>query len=179
MIYNWSKMINRALWLYTQRAGITYCLECAGEVAGRDKAVENRFKYYYGTPEWHDKIGHSCPGWEPTDSADTAWKKWLTVNNGKMCFDCSGYIDWCMGFEGIHKYSSWSFGGMPKQASVSQGVAGSALWREGHVGLDIGYGASLSIGSFGNSINLRMIGDEEWTSSHLITGVDYTGADAR
>ena len=168
MIYNWSKMINRALWLYTQRAGITYCLECAGEVAGRDKAVENRFKYYYGTPEW-----------QPTDSADIAWKKWLTVNNGKMCFDCSGYIDWCMGYEGIHKYSSWSFGGMTKNPSLAEGVAGSVLWKEGHVGLDIGYGASLQIGSYGNTIRLAMIGDDPWTSSHLITGVDYAGADAR
>ncbi|MBQ1552058.1 MAG: hypothetical protein IIZ66_00805, partial [Clostridia bacterium] len=63
--------------------------------------------------------------------------------------------------------------------SLAEGVAGSVLWKEGHVGLDIGYGASLQIGSYGNTIRLAMIGDDPWTSSHLITGVDYAGADAR
>jgi len=179
MIYNWSKMINRALWLYTQRAGITYNLECAGEVAGRDKRVEDLWKYYYQQPEWHDKIGASVIGWYPKMPTQTAWERWLLTNKGKMCFDCSGYIDWCMGYEGIHKYNSISFGAMPKQESVSKGVAGSVLWKKGHVGLDIGYGACLDIGSYGGTINLSMIGDKGWTSSHLITDVDYTGADAR
>ena len=178
-LYNWSRMINRALWLYTQRAGITYNLECAGEVAGRDKRVEDLWKYYYQQPEWNRAIGASVPGWYEGMPVNDAWKAWLGVNNGKMCFDCSGYIDWCMGYEGVHKYSSNSFGNMKKNPSLAEGVAGSVLWRQGHVGLDIGYGASLSIGSYGGTINLRMIGDEPWTSSHLITGMDYEGADAR
>ena len=182
MVYDWSHMINRALWIYTQRANVTYCLGCAGEVAGRDKVVENNFRYYYTSskePEWHERIGASIPGWYPGMPVDDAWNGWLSVNGGKMCFDCSGFICWCMGYEGIHKYSSWDFAKMPKNESLSAGVAGSAVWRNGHVGLDIGYGATLSIGSYGGSINLRMIGDEPWVSSHRIDGVDYTGADAR
>ena len=183
MIYSWSKMINRALWLYTQRAGITYCLGCSGEVAGRDAMVENQWKYYYNDPKWHATIGATIPGWYDTMSTGEAWEKWLSVYGGKMCFDCSGFLCWCMGYEGQHVYSSWDFGSMIKQSSVPAGVAGSALFKKtstgAHVGLDIGYGACLDIANFGGSINLSMIGDRGWTSSHLITGVDYIGADAR
>lgn len=179
MIYDWSHMINRALFLFTHRAEITYNLGCSGEVVGRDKIVEDNFKYYYQQKEWHDRIGGSIPGWETSWDVNRAWQAWSNLHRGKMCFDCSGLICWCMGYEGLHKYSSYNFGDMPKQASLSSGVAGSALWRSGHVGLDIGYGASLSIGSYGGTINLRMISDEPWTSSHLIQGVSYTGADAR
>lgn len=40
MIYNWNRIINRALFLYTHRDNITYNLGCSGEVAGRDDIVE-------------------------------------------------------------------------------------------------------------------------------------------
>lgn len=178
MIYDWSHMINRALWLYTQRDKITYCLGCAGEVAGRDKKVQNQFKYYYDHG-WKEKIGAQLYGWNSNMNANEAWNLWLSYNKDKMCFDCSGYLCWCMGLEGVHKYSSWSFAAMPENPSLSAGVAGSALWKTGHVGLDIGYGACLDIGAYNHSIELNMIGDKGWESSHLIKEVDYTGADAR
>lgn len=179
MIYDWSHMINRALWLFTHRAEITYNLGCSGEVVGRDKIVENNFFYYYQQSEWHDRIGGSIPGWSPDWSVQRAWQAWSDLHRGKMCFDCSGFICWCMGWEGVHKYSSWDFGNMPKQNSLAEGVAGSVAWKQGHVGLDIGYAATLSIGSYGGTINLKMLADDGWTSSHLITGVDYTGANNR
>lgn len=172
----WNQFVANALWLYTQRQNITYCLGCSGEVAGRDKRVEDCWKYYYGTPEWHNKIGASVPGWNATDSADVAWQKWLTVYGGKLCFDCSGYLDWCLGYKGIHKYSSWDFGAMPKNESIKAGAAGSALWKKGHVGVDIGYGYECEIGHYGGTIELYQIVTRDFTESHSIPDVDYTGA---
>jgi len=179
MIYNWNRIINRALFLYTHRDNITYNLGSAGEVAGRDDIVERTWKYYYNTPEWHEKIGSSIPGWNTEMSTDEAWSRWLDIHRGQMCFDCSGLIDWCVGYEGIHKYSSWDFAGMKKNESVPAGCAGSAVWKKGHVELDIGYGACIGIGSYGNTLTLTMLNARDFTSSHLIDGVDYEGADAR
>lgn len=177
-IYDWSHTIQRILFLYTHRDNITYCLGCSGEVAGRDVIVENQFKYYYDNG-WKESIGASIPSWTASMDKNEAWNEWLKYYQGKMCFDCSGLIDWCIGYEGIHKYSSWEFGQMKKNESLAAGVAGSVLWKKGHVGLDIGYGYEIEIGGYGGTLNLYNINERGFTSSHLITEVDYTGADAR
>ena len=174
----WDEVIRRALFLYINRTNITYNLGCSGEVVGRDKIVEENFRYYYNHG-WAEKIGDSIPGWDPTWNVNKSWAKWSALNSSKMCFDCSGYIDWCLGYEGVHKYSSWSFGSMNKNPSLAAGVAGSALWKKGHVGLDMGYGYLLEIGHYGGTIELNKISNRDFTSSHLITDVDYNGADAR
>lgn len=179
MIYDFSHMINRIADLYDQRDRVTYCLGCAGQVAGRDKMVEDQFKYYYNTNEWKYKIGNSIPGWVATDTADQAWNKWLNLHRGKMCFDCSGLICWAMGYEGIHIYSSWDFGAMPKNESIGAGVAGSVLWKKGHVAIDCSYGALFEIGAWGGTIEYHMNIRRNFTSSHLIPEVDYTGATNR
>lgn len=175
----WDEVIRNAMWLYYNRDDITYCLGCSGEVAGRDKNVENQFKYYYGSNEWKYKIGASIPGWAATDTADQAWNKWLNIHKGKMTFDCSGFIDWCIGFQGIHKYSSWDFGNMTNAGTPSSGPAGGVLFKQGHVGLDIGYGYNLEIGAYGHTIELNKISLRDFKSSRFITGIDYVGSDGR
>lgn len=171
----WNQVVSNALWLYTQRQNCTYMLGCSGEVAGRDKKVEECFRWYYDH-DYKEKIGATIPDWEPTDNADAAWKKWLKIYGGKLCFDCSGYLDWCLGYKGIHRYSSWDFGSMPKNASIKAGPAGSALWKKGHVGLDIGYGYELEIRNFGMTFELFQIVTRDFTDSTKINDVDYTGA---
>lgn len=175
----WNKVIQEAYRLFEARDNITYCLGCTGEVVGRDKIVENQFKYYYQTNEWQDKIGASINGWVKGISVDDAWLMWSTQYAGKMAFDCSGFIDFCIGYPGSHKYSSWNFGDMPKNKSIAEGVACSVLWKKGHVALDVGYGGLLEIGAYGKTIEYHKNTSRDFTSSHLITGVDYTGADAR
>lgn len=160
---------------------ITYCLGCAGEVAGRDSRVESMFKYYY-VHGWDEKIGtqgSGLPGWYKGMPVGDAWNIWLNINRGKMCFDCSGLIDWAIGYKGIHKYSSYDFGNMPKNSSIKKGVAGSVLYKPGHVGIDIGYGMCVEIGQYNDTIQLNNIYDRSFKSSHLIPEVDYTGANGR
>ena len=174
----WDDVIKRVMFIFDHREGVTYCLGCAGEVAGRDDIVRRQFIYYYDHG-WKEKIGEGIPGWVATDNAARTWEKWLNINRGKMCFDCSGLICWACGYEGRHVWSSWNLGNMEREASPSAGVAGSVLWKSGHVGLDIGYGYEMEIGSYNNTIEFHKIGDRGWTRSCYIDGIDYTGADAR
>lgn len=174
----WNKFVQNALWIYTQRSNCTYCLGCSGEVAGRDSRVEANWRYYFNQPDYHDKIAATIPGYSDTMSEDQAWGAWLTVYRGKLCFDCSGLLDWCLDYKGVHKYSSWDFGGMPKNASIKAGPAGSVLWRKGHVGLDIGYGYNIEICNFGKTIELNQTATRDFTDSIKCKDVDYTGATA-
>ena len=177
----WYEMLQRLFFLYDNKEGITYNLGCSGEVAGRDKIVEDNFKYYYsstkpGEEKWHDVIGNSIPGWKETDTADQAWKKFLKVNKGKMCFDCSGLVCWICGYEGRHVWSSWTLGSMKPETTVSGGVAGSCLFKPGHVGIDFGFGQAMDIPTYGQSLRIRSNKDGGWTKSVQINGIDYTGA---
>lgn len=174
----WNKTIQEALWLYINREGITYCLGCSGEVVGRDKNVENQFKYYYNH-DWKNKIGQGLEGWNENMNADQAWALWSNKHKGKMAFDCSGLLCFCIGYKGVHKYTSWDFQKMKANESCAAGVAGSALWKKGHVALDIGYGYLLEIGEYNKTIELNKISQRAFTSSHLINEIDYTGATER
>ena len=112
-------------------------------------------------------------------NASETWELWLKYNRGKMCFDCSGFICWCLGYEKQHMYSSWDFGKMQPETSTAKGFAGYALWKQGHVGLDIGYEYMLEIGEYNHTIELNKISERAFVDSHPIIGIDYTGADAR
>lgn len=174
----WNNFVSRALWLFTRRNNITYCLGCAGEIAGVDLAPRNNFLYYYNHG-WKDRIGKDLAGWNENMNASDTWELWLKYNRGKMCFDCSGLLCWCLGYEKQHIYSSWDFGNMRPSTTPAAGFAGYALFKEKHVGVDIGYGYMLEIGSYNHTIELNKISERDFISSHAVAGVDYTGADAR
>lgn len=173
----WNQFIHNAFALYTDRDKITYCLGCTGQVVGRDKFVENQFRYYYDHG-YKDQILSGLTA-NKNATVDEAWFLWSRNNMGKMCFDCSGLLDWCLGYYGQHKYSSWNFGDMPKQPSIQSGVAGSALWKKGHVEIDVGYGVVLGVGRWNDTIQITLIERRDFESSHLIKDVDYTGSNAR
>lgn len=168
-ITRWSQVVERALFLYQHRDDITYCLGCAGEVVGRDKKVESSFRYYYAHG-YKEKIDNSVQyGWI-SSNVDEAWKRWSTKYAGKMAYDCSGYIDWCAGYMGNHCWSSWNFQSMP----VGHG-AGCACWKQGHVGINIGYNNFLHIPTWGRTIELVRFDEYNWTDEHMIQGIDYNG----
>lgn len=175
----WDEVIKNALWLYYNRGNITYCLGCSGEVAGRDDIVRRQFTYYAGDNSQRDNIIDGTPGALDSDTPVQIWTKWLAANRGKMCFDCSGFLDHITGHAGKHLWSSWSFGDMPIAGTPSSGPAGGALFKPGHVGLDIGYGYMLEICNYGRTLELNKISLRDFRTSHYITGVDYTGSDGR
>lgn len=175
VVMHWTEFRRRLWWLFYNRNNITYCLGCAGEVAGRDRIVENNFKYYWGHG-WAEKIAKDIPDLSPDDTAADAWAVWLSYNAGKMCFDCSGLVCWCIGLEGVHKYSSWDFGKMPENESISAGVEMSILWKQGHVSIDIGGGYEMEIGDYNHTIEFGKISDRNFEKSVLCAGIDYKGA---
>lgn len=158
----WDEVVKRALYIYVHRDEYTYCLGASGEKV-TDSIVKNNYEYYRS---------QNYPG------ITMPYSEWVKVNAGKRAMDCSGFLDYITGKNG-HVWSSWSFGDMPKNKSLVDGVAGSALWKKGHVGIDIGYGYFLHFPNFNRTCEIGKISEYNWESSHLITGVDYTGADAR
>lgn len=159
----WDTVIKNALYIYVHRNEWTYCLGGCGQLA-ESAEIKGLYEWYYHNG-YKDVMGMTYP-------------QWLAINKGKRCLDCSGFISYCMGHT-KHDLSSWDYGAMPKNFSLASGVAGSALWKKGHVGLDFGYGYSLSFENFNRTCELKKISEYPWTSSHKIVGVDYTGADAR
>lgn len=161
----WDKMIQAALDMYVHRDKYTYCLGCQGEKA-ESKAVKDKYEYYQAN-------GYA-------DQMPLPYAEWKKLHKGQQCFDCSGFINHCA--ELPRSTTSWTYAEMPKNISVASGVAGSALWTKGHVLLDIGYGFALEMPSYANP-EIRMIriaeNTQRITSSHRITGIDYTGATER
>lgn len=178
LLMTWDEIIRRGLDLYVDRNNITYCLGCAGDVAGVDVRVRENFLYYY-EHGWADKIGRDLAGWRPGMSANDTWELWLTYNRYKRCFDCSGLICWVCGYEKDHRWSSWSIGAMMPESTPGAGLAGYALWKSGHVALDVAFGFCIEIGEYNHSIEYNKIKNRDFTDSHAIQGVNYAGADAR
>ena len=179
---SWYEFRRRLWWLYYNRNNITYMLGAAGQVAGRDPVIHELFVYYYNNG-WKNEIGDDLPGWRHDMTAEEAYALWINRNANKMCFDCSGLIDWCIGYEGVHKYSSSNFAQMPKNESVALGPEMSILYKRGaksgHVAIDIGAGYCMEIGEFNHTIEFNKISDRHFDSSHKCAGVDYSGADNR
>lgn len=160
-------VIERVLFIYQHRDDVTYCLGCSGEVVGRDKKVENSFKYYYQNG-YKEKIDNSIAYGFVSIDADQAWSLWSNKYKGKMAFDCSGLIDWCLGYMGNHKYTSWNFKSFPTTAA-----SGSACWKDGHCGIFIGYNNFIHIPTWGHTLELQRVDEYNWKSYHKIEGIQY------
>lgn len=159
----WDDMIKTALYIYLHKDEYTYCLGAFGEPVESER-IKNLYNYYYENG-YKDVMGMN-------------YNQQREKNRGKKCFDCSGFVGYCQG-NTSHSLSSWSYGELPKNESLVKGVAGSALWKKGHVGLDIGYGYFLHFPNYNRTCEFGKISDYPWTSSHLINGIDYKGSDAR
>lgn len=159
----WDSIIKKALFVYVHRDEYTYCLGGVGQPVESNE-IKNLYEYYYNN------------GYK--DTMGMTYSEWAKINKGKKCFDCSGFLDYLRG-QVEHIDSSWTYGDMKKNKSLVDGVAGSALWKKGHVGLDIGYGYFLHFPNWNRTCELGKISEYNWTSSHLISDVDYNGANNR
>lgn len=159
----WDDIIKKGLYIYVHRDEYTYCLGGNGELA-ESQRIKNLYEYYYNN------------GYK--DTMGKPYSEWLKENKGKKCFDCSGFLNYICGIT-EHSRSSWTYGGMSPNASLVDGVAGSTVWKRGHVGLDIGYGYFLHFPNFNRTCELGKILEYDWTRSVLIDDIDYNGANNR
>lgn len=148
----------RALDVFNDRHNTTYCLGASGEKVG-SKKIKDLYEYY--------KAAYSLK----------PYSEWLAENEGKRCFDCSGFLDYIFVGEGNHAFSSWEWKniGIPNE-SISKGVECSILWKPGHVGLDIGHGFYIHFPNWNRGCEFGKISDNNFTHSLLCPNVDYTGA---
>lgn len=148
----WNDAVKKALELLYHADQYMYCLGGQGEPQGE---LAGKIKYYYGLSlaAWNTRYG-----------------------TGKKLMDCSGLVNLCAG-----KPRSWTSASYAQTAGVppKEGLAGYALYKKGHVGIDIGHGFFIHIPTEGHTVELGKIADYDWESSHPIPGVDYTGASAK
>lgn len=91
----------------------------------------------------------------------------------KTCFDCSGFIYYLIG---DYNYSANQWKNCTPNKSLAEGVAGSILYKTGHIGIDIGYGIFAHFPIEMHTIEFGRIRDYVWTNSGLHKNIDYTGS---
>lgn len=94
---------------------------------------------------------------------------------GKIGYDCSGFIG---ALVDDMTYSGALISHCLYTTTPAGGVAGSLLYKSGHIGIDIGYGYFLHMPSEFHSVEIGKIGEYDWATSGEHTNVDYTGASA-
>lgn len=99
-------------------------------------------------------------------------------SRGKIGFDCSGFVKYITGCSAWYSAAQWAQC-TNKTSDLAQGVAGSILYKTGHIGIDIGWGFFVHVPVEGQSVEIGRIKEYNWTGSGQINCLDYTGADGR
>lgn len=107
---------------------------------------------------------------------------------GKICYDCSSFVCAVTQSEGsiynlkVQKdYNSTMLKqAFSKQTSLAEGYWGSVLWKQGHVGMDVGNGLAIDFAAeFVDCREYRFIDADSPTKfacSGQVPWVDYSGA---
>ena len=139
----------------------------------------HRYAYFYGAK------GELLTDEKMTELINTYWKEYYNrytakqleefkrFSLNKIGYDCSGLITALTGKQG---YSVKLYEDTIDKTTPENGKAGYLLYKRGHVGVDIGYGFSLSIGSMGSSIEIAKIQDVGYTNSGAFRDYDYNDA---
>ena len=94
-------------------------------------------------------------------------------SKGKIGIDCSGFLT---KITGLYGSSSMLYDATVDKTSVENGKAGYMLYKQGHCGVDIGYGYCMHIGSSGSTIEIAKIQDVGFTNSGAFPDYDYSKA---
>lgn len=94
---------------------------------------------------------------------------------GKIGYDCSGFVGV---LTGDMSYSGALISHCLITTTPQNGVAGSVLYKNGHVGIDIGYGYFLHMPSEFRTVEIGKISEYDWEKSGEHQLIDYTGASA-
>lgn len=156
----WDEVIKEALKMYVHRDQYAYLYGTDGET-GSDALVEKMVAAY------------------PSHFSGVDISALKDDVRGKTCFDCSGWLHTLFGAPDCSSSGCINDCSYTTNDLVS-GVAGSVLWKQGHVGLDIGYGFCLDIPTEFATIRLQKISEYNWTKSgRWEKYCDYDGATNR
>lgn len=144
----------------------------------------DKYAYFYGAKgaELTDYVMNYLWNSEPVYFSrynEQQKKEIFDYSRGKIGFDCSGFVGKCV------DDMTWSRGiwdhCYDKKVDVFQGVAGSIVYRTGHIGIDIGYGFYLNMGRELHSVELGRFKEHiiSWEGCGKHYNIDYTGANNR
>lgn len=173
----WSRVCKDALQTYAHRDDYRYLYGANGErpmtVSEATTLVNNLWSAY---PSHFQKT--------VIDAGHTK-RELIYRIAGKQCFDCSSYV--CAvtqssypDFRVVDDHNSTGLIGLCKEVTTpTKGVAGSVLWRQGHVSVDVGYGMCVDFGNEWLDCRLYQIPDGRFVKSGQLPWVDYTGSNDR
>ena len=150
-------VIKKAYEVYLTRDNYCYLMGGKGQVV-TDALIDNLMKWY---PEHYSRY------------SEAEIKKIKNYSRGKIAFDCSGFTAF---LHGDNTYSGQQITNCKLNPSLAEGVAGSLLWKPGHVGIDVGYGLFMHFPIELHTCELGWIRDYNWEKSGLHKNIDYTGS---
>ena len=157
----WDDVIKNALKMLVHADRYAYLFGCDGQI-GTDALVDKQVALY------------------PDHFRGMDIKALKDYVRGKWCYDCSGAVHTWFGAPDM--YSGALINACTNVSSnLKAGVAGSVLYKNGHVGLDIGYGYFVHFPAEFRSIEIGKISEfGKWEKTGRLTKYcDYNGADAR
>lgn len=156
----YSLVVRKALVMFSEKDKYRYMYGSDGEIM-TDERVDQLWNRY---PEHYNKIG--C-----TRDALKAHVR------GKRCYDCSSFINYVTEADKDY-YSATLWSHCSKKTTPRDGVAGSLLYKPGHVALDIGYGLCLEFVNEFKDFQLNYITGRGFSGSGELDWVSYIGASA-
>lgn len=150
--------IKKAWDVYLNRDKYAYLYGAKGDVIkGRNdfNTVVNRTPAYFET--------------YPSEKMEEIYQYCL----GKTCFDCSGFITY---LTGDYTYSALQWAHCTANKSLADGVAGSLLYKPGHIGIDLGYGLFMHFPTELRTAEIGKIKDYNWMYSGKHYKIDYKGS---
>ena len=158
-------------------------LTCFDVIANAVRAWESREKYiyFYGakgyilTPDMMDSLIQAEPDYFARYSPEDL-KAIKARSLYKIGIDCSGFINLV---SGQYNYSTGYIAEALNLTTPDKGTWGNILYTTfggtgRHIGLDIGAGRFMHIGTMGRTLEMGLIRDFAWEKSGQIRNVDYT-----
>ena len=151
-------ILRRAFKMYVERDRYAYFYGAKGEKL-TETVMNNLIERYYN--EYWSRFSVQ------------ALEEIKRFSKNRIGYDCSGFIT---AITGIPGYTASLYANTVNKTSVTDSKAGALLYKPGHVGLDIGYGYTMHIGSAGNTIEIAKIQSVGFTKAGEFKGYDYSEA---
>lgn len=156
----YSLVIRKALLMFNDRDRYAYMYGSDGEVMS-----DNRVDYLWDKyPAHYNSLG--CTRQTLKDHV-----------RGKKCFDCSSFINYVTEADKDY-YSATLWQHCTVKTTPRAGVAGSLLYKPGHVALDIGYGLCLEFVNEFKDFQMNYITGRGFEGSGELEWVSYIGSSA-
>ena len=153
-------ILRRAFKMFVERDRYAYFYGCKGEKL-TEKRMEELILQYWN--EYYSRFSVQ------------ALEEIKRFSKNRIGYDCSGFIT---AITGIPGYSASLYANTVNKTSVTDSKAGALLYKPGHVGIDIGYGYTMHIGSSGATIEIAKIQTVGFTKAGEFKGYDYSEANS-